>query len=90
MKTKYIVISDGDKELLFTFPEAVWHKTMFECVQMLRNGADSRDWNRPYALFKCVGAGFIENDYCVGKSESLGIASRPKLDTALWRNGSAN
>lgn len=88
MKIKYIVIRqpDGD-ELLFTFPAAVEHLSMFQSVKTMRVGPDGR-WTRPYSWAECVGAGFIMDRQCYGESESIGIKSRSDVDTALLRTGS--
>ena len=83
MNTKYIVIrTEAGVELLFTFPNEVAHVWFFQAVQTTKQGVP-HNWLRPYSNAECVGAGFLMDGKCFGKSESLNVASRPGFDTAL-------
>lgn len=87
MQTKYIVIKHGDKEMIFTFPNEVTHSFMFGAVKTIKQGFPL-NWTRPYLDAEIVSAGFVTHTgECHGKSESLGVASRPELDTMLLQIG---
>lgn len=88
MKTKYIVIAAGGQELLFPFPSTVLHVWMLEAVRQIKQGVPN-GWTRPYLDCTCVGAGFIIDEQCYGRSESLNVDSRNALDTALLARGCA-
>lgn len=79
---KYIVIEDEEgQESIIVFSTHIVHAHMFEALQRMKFG-DMVDWKRRSS--HVVGAGFV--DYvgnCYGRSESLGVASRPKEDTKL-------
>ena len=81
---KYIVYQDGDKEYLVTFPRSIDHDRMAEAMECLRFGSE-RDWHRRQG--EVLAAGFVDGGgNCHGRSETLGIASRPDADTALLRS----
>lgn len=66
---KYIVIQDNDFELMLTFPDTVEHEDFSNLIK-----------------YKVVSAGFINDKLkCHGHSHSLGINSRPEIDTALLK-----
>jgi len=65
---------------MFTFPDSVQHDVMAMAVVNLKNQTHG-DWKRVER--QVVSAGFIEGGVCVGKSESLGLLSRPE-DTELF------
>lgn len=75
MNAKYICIDYPIKgEAIIIFPETLVHKDMAQ--------------NNAHAGCKIISAGFtMENDtgrlVCYGRSESLGIDSRPEIDTAI-------
>ncbi len=78
---KYIVTKDEKgKEEMFTFPDSVHHNVMADAVSYLKNQTHD-NWKRINR--DVVSAGFIEGGVCVGKSESLGLSSRPE-DTELF------
>jgi len=79
---KYIVTKQEEDELeeIFLFPRNVNHDCMAEVLESIRNRKHS-PWKRIHR--QPISAGFVENGKCVGKSESLGLQSRPELDTAL-------
>lgn len=77
MTTKYICIGYGlAGDSIFIFPAHVEHKTMAEHLVHEVLG------------FTVLSAGFVRENVtgrmvCFGESESLGIKSRPEIDTAL-------
>lgn len=85
---KYIVFNLGDTELLFTFPRCIDHDRMMEACRAIRFG-DTRNWDRKLHPNRedgtPISAGFIDNGKCHGRSETLGISSRPKEDTKLFQ-----
>lgn len=82
MKTKYIVIrSEDGEELIFTFMDTIAHFEMFAAVKTIKQGIVN--WVRPYFDSECVGAGFVQDGRCYGRSESLDIDSRGNVDTKL-------
>ncbi len=88
MKKKYIVIGNGRHELMFIFPEPVYHCFMLEAVQGIKMDAAGNRFIRPYRDYECVSAGFInDHDQCYGESESIGISARAAIDTALLKAG---
>lgn len=89
LEQKYIVIKDGANELMFTCPRVVQHRNFFESVQTMKEGGDN-NWRRPYRNHVCVAAGFILDGQCYGRSESLGVDSRPAHDTLLLAMGGAS
>lgn len=86
---KYIVIrSHSNKEMMFVFPEDVVHARMFESVTQIRSGfPGDRNWDKPYYDAQIVSAGFINNGFCSGMSESLKVKSRQDIDTQLFKDG---
>jgi hypothetical protein len=60
---------------IFIFPRSVNHDVMVEAIYAMKNQTYG-DWKR--IRRKPISAGFIEAGRCVGKSESLGISSRPQ------------
>lgn len=79
---KYIVMALADKEEIFVFPRTVDHDRMAEACECIRFG-NERNWNRKYRDGECVAAGFVDGGECHGRSETLGLESRGKVDTAL-------
>lgn len=79
---KYVVMRLNDVETIFTFPKSVDHDRMKEALECIRFG-DHRNWTRAYRDGEVVSAGFIDGGQCHGRSETLNLESRPKLDTAL-------
>ena len=79
---KYIVMALNDEEEIFIFPRIVDHDRMVEACERIRFG-DERNWNRKYRKGQVVAAGFIDGGVCHGRSETLGLESRGKVDAAL-------
>jgi len=72
---KYIVTSNEEGlEEIFIFPDTVNHNVMAESVEFMKN--QHGNWKRIERI--PISAGFIEGGKCVGRSESLDIASRPQ------------
>ena len=78
---KYITTVDEDgKEELFSFPRSINHDAMAEVLNYIKN-QNGGDWKR--VRRKPVAAGFVDaSGKCHGKSETLGLKSRPE-DTKL-------
>lgn len=71
---KYIVTKQSDgKEEIFIFPNSVNHDVMAESIKRMKN-QNHGDWRRVIRI--PISAGFIEGGKCVGKSETLKLASR--------------
>ena len=92
MEMKYIVIRKGKEELMFTFPNEVWHSMFYDIIQAVKNNPGS-SWERRYRGWECVAAGFIQVDpaamcgvFCYGKSESIGVTSRGITDASLFND----
>jgi len=82
MKQKYIVVVLEGTEHIFTFPIIVDHDRMYEAMEAIRFG-DRRNWDRKLRNGEAIAAGFVVDGVCQGNSETLGIKSRGKVDTAL-------
>jgi len=77
---KYVVYQDSGNEVLVMFPRTINHDRMAEALEALRFGSD-RDWHRRQG--EIVSAGFVVDGHCSGSGETLGIRSRPEIDTKL-------
>jgi len=83
---KYIVFDLDGFEYLCTFPNdpKFTHIDYAEAVQCMKVGHPN-NWNREFRFADIVSAGFVSFDgKCYGRSESLGIDSRPE-DTELYK-----
>lgn len=78
---KYITTCDDDgKEEIFLFPKSINHDAMAEVLGRIKNQTHG-NWHRAHR--EPVAAGFVSADKkCFGRSESLGLDSRPE-DTIL-------
>lgn len=77
---KYIVMkSESEEEEIFLFPRHIDHDCMAEVLGRIKNQSFG-NWHR--VLRQLVSAGFVDDGHCHGRSESLGLASRPQ-DTEL-------
>ena len=84
---KYIVTTtEAGEEEIFIFPRAVYHNIMAEAVCHLKD-RNHGNWKRVQRT--PVAAGFVDNGVCNGRSESLGLRSRP-IDSALLANSQFN
>jgi len=79
---KYIcTVSEDKREEVFVFPRSVDHDAMAEALQGIKDQTHG-NWNRVFRT--PVSAGFVDGaGNCYGLSESLGLNSRPEVDTAL-------
>ncbi|MGV6396929.1 hypothetical protein ACTUVN_002624 [Pseudomonas caspiana] len=78
---KYIVTRcENGKEELFMFPKTIDHDKFADAVQGLKKGK-GRDWVRIYRT--PIAAGFTDGTKCVGRSETLNLDSRGRLDEML-------
>ena len=80
--SKYICMTDDDKEVIITFPNSIDHDCMAEACSGIKN----QTWGNWYRVFRSpVSAGFIDrNGKCYGRSETLNLDSRPE-DTELLK-----
>ncbi len=82
---KYIVTVLDGEECIFLFPREVNHDYFAEAMEAIRFG-NFRDWTRgKFKQGNIISAGFVTNGVCHGRSESLDIDSRVKLDTELLK-----
>lgn len=81
---KYIVISLGGEETIHIFDPCFDHDRMLEAIKTVKMGCKA-PLRRSLRIggCACVGAGFIRNSTCYGKSQTLGISSREHEDTEL-------
>jgi len=78
---KYIVTKDENgKEEIFIFPKAVNHDCFAEAVQRIRDQSTGR-WRRIKRT--PIAAGFTDGRQCLGRSETLNLDSRGRLDEML-------
>lgn len=96
---KYIVMSRENKysgngpdakiEEIFIFSPEINHDEMLEALRGIRLpiGFSGKMWERKYSPSQgsyCISAGFITGKgICSGRSESIGVKSRPIEDTML-------
>ncbi|WJM88683.1 hypothetical protein QDY63_14870 [Pseudomonas brenneri] len=81
---KYIVTKDEDgKEELFMFPKNLNHDQFAEVVNHIKTfvNGNPRDWVRMRR--KPIAAGFTDGTRCTGRSETLNLNSRGRLDEML-------
>lgn len=79
---KYIVTkTEEGKEEIFIFPKAINHDCMMEALRGIRNQSTGR-WQR--VRRQAIAAGFVAKDgACYGRSETLKLDSRGRLDGML-------
>lgn len=80
---KYIVTTNCDnydKEEIFIFNENIHHDCMAEAIEGIKNQSHG-NWDRQY--HKPIAAGFTDGRKCWGRSETLGLGSRGKVDSDL-------
>lgn len=82
---KYVVVSTGAGEQLFTFPKNIDHDAFAEVLSYIKQGT-RQNWKRAHR--EPVSAGFTDGLTCYGHSETLRLKSR-STDTALLRQGGA-
>lgn len=78
---KYIVtLDENDIEEIFIFPESVNHDVFANSVGRMKNQSHG-SWVR--ITRDPISAGFTDGTTCWGRSETLGIDSRPEEDARL-------
>lgn len=78
---KYIVTeSEEGKSEIFIFPGAVHHDCMAEMLRHIKNQSHG-NWNR--VRREPIAAGFTDGKRCWGRSETLNLDSRGRLDEML-------
>lgn len=78
---KYIVTKDENgKEEIFIFPKSINHDFFAEAVSRVKDGTQ-RNWLRQQR--KPIAAGFTDGKQCLGRSETLNLDSRGRLDEML-------
>ena len=82
---KYIVTKDERGiEGIFLFPRTYNHDFFAEVVIGIRSETNNGGWERFCPL--PISAGFVSHKLkCFGRSETLGLGSRPEQDTRLLR-----
>lgn len=79
---KYVVTRDEDgKEQLFMFPKSINHDDFAEVLSHIKVYTGPRNWERQYR--KPIAAGFTDGKNCTGRSETLNLDSRGRLDEML-------
>ncbi|WP_338924645.1 hypothetical protein V0M98_34060 (plasmid) [Pseudomonas silesiensis] len=81
---KYVVTQDEDgKEEIFIFPKRFNHDDFADVVNYLKTfqNGNPDNWERQYK--KPIAAGFTDGKHCTGRSETLGLDSRGRLDELL-------
>lgn len=78
---KYIVTkTEGGVEELFMFPKSINHDCMAEVLGRIKDQSYG-SWRRVYR--EPIAAGFITGTCCHGRSETLNLDSRGRLDEML-------
>lgn len=81
---KYVVTRDeSGKEELFMFPRHINHDDFAHVLSYIKtyvNGSH-HDWERQYR--EPIAAGFTDGKACTGRSETLDLDSRGRLDEML-------
>lgn len=82
---KYVVTrNEAGKEEIFIFPRHINHDDFAEVVSLVKRRDPTRrhgNWEREYC--QPIAAGFFEGGKCTGRSESLDLGSRGRLDEML-------
>lgn len=85
MPMKYVVTENEDgKEEIFIFPKTLNHDDFAETVSYIKRRDPNKHhshWDRQYC--KPVAAGFYDGKNCTGRSETLNLDSRGRLDELL-------
>lgn len=81
---KYVVTKDeSGKEELFMFPKHLNHDDFAKVLGDIKTyvNGDHRNWVRQYR--EPIAAGFTDGRTCTGRSETLDLDSRGRLDEML-------
>jgi hypothetical protein len=87
-ESKYVVVDSVEEgEQIFVFPKAINHDEFAEVLSYIKSTGrrGPQDWIRVHRL--PISAGFTDLKTCYGRSESLGLDSRPE-DAKLLTLGS--
>lgn len=85
MKKYIVTLNEEAQEEIFVFPTHINHDDFYNMVNGMKHTTDVEKWE--YTFREIVSAGFVDEHLltCYGRSESLGIDSRPQEDTALLK-----
>lgn len=79
---KYVVTQDeSGKEEIFIFPKNINHNEFAEVLSYIKQYSGPRNWKR--CRREPIAAGFITGTCCHGRSETLNLDSRGRLDEML-------
>jgi hypothetical protein len=81
---KYIVTKDEEGKVeFFMFPKSINHNDFADAVQRIKTyvNGNHRDWIRLQRT--PISAGFTDGKSCTGRSETLNLDSRGRLDEML-------
>jgi hypothetical protein len=81
---KYVVTQDEDgKEEIFIFPKRYNHDDFAGTINGLKTfkNGNPDDWERHYKT--PIAAGFTDGKHCTGRSETLNLDSRGRIDELL-------
>lgn len=79
---KYIVTkTEEGKEEIFIFPKSINHDCMMEALRVVRTESKDGSWTR--LRREAIAAGFTCGRRCVGRSVTLNLDSRGRLDEML-------
>jgi hypothetical protein len=81
---KYVVTKDENgKEEFFMFPKHINHNDFAEVLRHIKTyvNGDHRNWQRIER--EPISAGFTDGKTCKGRSETLNLDSRGRLDEML-------
>lgn len=79
---KYVVTKDeSGKEEIYIFPKNINHNDFTEVLSYIKQYTGPRDWERQYR--EPIAAGFYDGKRCYGRSETLDLDSRGRLDEML-------
>ena len=82
---KYVVVQVvGGPEEIYIFPKTVEHAAFAEVLHYITTPTSGGGWHRPFR--KEISAGFTNGVSCYGRSETLDLDSRYKVDEALLSN----
>lgn len=81
---KYVVTKDEEgKEEIFIFPKRYHHDDFADTINGLKTfkNGNPDDWERQYKT--PIAAGFTDGKHCTGRSETLDLDSRGRIDELL-------
>lgn len=79
---KYVVTRDeSGKDEIFIFPKQINHDDFAEVLSYIKQYTGPRYWERQHR--QPIAAGFYDGKRCYGRSETLDLDSRGRLDEML-------